>query len=368
MKQKVLILGKLPPPYMGPAIATEIILKSGLKDRYHLLHLDTRVNESLNDMGRWSLKKLIRYLRLYQGLISIIVRNRPSLVLIPISQSTIGFMKDAVLILISRLLGRKTIVQLRGSNFKTWLENSDVVTKVFVSFTLKRAQGVIVLGKKLRYLFEKIFPEDRIFVCPNGGNFPIRLAKKDHLQVKILYFANLQPSKGIEDLIQAISILSKQNSGFNVDVVGQWRSNEVKENCLHLTEKEGLPIHFHPPRSGAEKWRFFEKADIFVFPPREPEGHPWVIVEAMAAGLPIISTDRGAITESVVDGKNGFIVDAAHPEQIAGRLLQLINDPDLRQRMGNQSRRIYEERFTEEKMVENMSTIFDTVGSLVAKS
>lgn len=346
---------------MGPAIATEIILRSGLKDRYELLHLDTRVNDSLVDMGRWSVKKLWRYLKMYLHLLTIHLADRPALVLIPISQSTIGFIKDSVLIYLSRMMGRRTIVQLRGSNFKTWQEHSGSLTRKFVRFTLKRTQGVIVLGNNLRYLFSDIFPPEQIFVCPNGGNYPIKPVTKEQKEVNVLYFANLQPSKGIEDLLEAVGILAKQISGFNVDVVGQWRSEEVRRSCMELTEKNALPVRFHPPKSGKEKWSFFEKAGIFVFPPREPEGHPWVIVEAMAAGLPIISTDRGAITESVADGENGFIVETASPLQIAERLKQLITDPALRIRMGNESRRIYEERFTEEKMVENMSRVFEEV-------
>ncbi|MBK6990167.1 MAG: hypothetical protein IPH33_19060 [Bacteroidetes bacterium] len=47
MKKRIMILGKIPPPYMGPSIATQIILNSSLKDRFELLHIDTRVNTSL---------------------------------------------------------------------------------------------------------------------------------------------------------------------------------------------------------------------------------------------------------------------------------------------------------------------------------
>ena len=48
-KKKVLILGKLPPPYMGPSIAFEILINSGLKNQYHLLSLDVKANESLDN-------------------------------------------------------------------------------------------------------------------------------------------------------------------------------------------------------------------------------------------------------------------------------------------------------------------------------
>lgn len=104
---------------------------------------------------------------------------------------------------------------------------------------------------------------------------------------------------------------------------------------------------------------FLGNADIFVFPPRAPEGHPWVIVEAMAAGLPVVSTDRGAIAECILDGQNGFIVPVNNPGQIAIKLKQLISDNALRERMGKESRKLYEENFTEEKMVERLSETFE---------
>ena len=102
-KIKILILGKLPPPYMGPAIATQIILNSSLKDHYDLLHLNTKANDSLNTIGKWSIGKLFRNFSLYLKMFWILVSERPALVLIPISQSTTGYIKDFFFISIERL-------------------------------------------------------------------------------------------------------------------------------------------------------------------------------------------------------------------------------------------------------------------------
>lgn len=104
---KVLILGKIPPPYIGPAIATEILLKSGLKDLYELSHLDTNVHESLGTLGGWQLHKVWRNIKLYCSFVGIIFKRKPDLVLIPISQTTLGFVKDSIYILLSRIFFRK---------------------------------------------------------------------------------------------------------------------------------------------------------------------------------------------------------------------------------------------------------------------
>ena len=86
-----------------------------------------------------------------------------------------------------------------------------------------------------------------------------------------------------------------------------------------------------------------------------------MIVEAMAAGLPIISTDKGAIIESVIDGINGYIVPSGDPDAIAERLHKLITEPGLRSAMSVASKKAYQNGFTEEKMVGNLTTIFEKV-------
>lgn len=361
-KPTVLILGKLPPPYMGPAIATSIILNSSLKDRFRLLHLDTKANESLQTLGKWSLGKLLRNLGIYFRMFRILITRRPSLVLIPISQTTTGYLKDVIFIVLAKITFRKVIVQLRGSDFQNWLQKSSPLTRWFVRFTLGRTQGVIVLGNKLKSLFQSIFPEEKIFVVPNGGNYPLKYAEKNNEKVRVLYLANLQASKGIEDVLQAIALLPVAiKEQIQVDVVGNWRKEETRKNCISIVTEEKLPVTFYPPDAGQFKFDMLSGSDIFVFTPRAPEGHPWVIVEAMAAGLPIISTDQGAIVESVLDGQNGYIVERQNPAAIALRLEKLIKDRSLREQMSRQSRKLYEEKFTEEAMVNNLTKTFHAV-------
>jgi glycosyltransferase involved in cell wall biosynthesis len=169
----------------------------------------------------------------------------------------------------------------------------------------------------------------------------------------------------VEDVIDsAILLRGKTSLSFKFLLIGVWNDEKVRIESISKIDSGFLPVQIFPPAAGKEKLNFFEEADIFVFPPRDPEGHPWVIVEAMAAGLPIITTDRGAITESVIHGVNGFIVEANNPLQIAEKLEYLMNHPDVRETMGKESRRLYEEKFTEEKMVEKLTNVFNTVLSM----
>ena len=364
-KKTVMILGKLPPPYMGPSIATEILLNSELKNTFNLIHLDTKINSTLKSFGKWNLSKLFKNISIYFKMINLLIKHKPDVVLIPISQTTMGFIKDSAFIVLAGIFRKKIIIQLRGSDIKNWLSNSSTITRYYFKFILKHTKGVIVLGNNLKYLFKDYFTDTNIFVIPNGGNYNIdKTVKNENSEIKILYFSNLLESKGVEDVFGAIAILSKDQSlkhRFSIDLVGEWYNQTIKEQCLALQQRENLPIRLHSPKSGKDKFQFFSEAAIFVFPPREPEGHPWAIVEAMAARLPIISTNKGAIIESVIDKKNGFIVEPQKPELIAEKLKLLIENSELREQMGKESFQLYLANFTEEKMVEKYTSVFNAI-------
>jgi glycosyltransferase involved in cell wall biosynthesis len=361
-KPGILILGKLPPPYFGPAVATQIILNSSLKNQFQLFHVNNGMNKTVAEINEIKLKKVWQTLAIYIELIKSILKHRPSIVLVPISQSTVGFVKDSFFLIVSKLLNRKTIIHLRGSNLRNVFASSPKIVQWYARFMIKRMQGVIVLGSKLRDIFKDYLDDDRIFVVPNGANYAFSNTKIRNNGFRILYLSNLMSSKGIEDVLSAARILKNEYElTFQLDVVGEWCDETTKKECFKIFEGCHSCVRFHLPVHGSKKMSFFENADLFVFPPREPEGHPWVIIEAMAAGLPIISTDQGAITESVINGVNGFIVEKQNPQAIAEKIKYLIENEPLCRKMGKESRRLYLQNFTEEKMVERLAYVFKTV-------
>ena len=100
---------------------------------------------------------------------------------------------------------------------------------------------------------------------------------------------------------------------------------------------------------GAEKSRLLASAAVLLFPPVEPEGHPRVVVEALAAGIPVVTTNRGAIGETVVDGESGFVLDEPDPPVLASCVLRLLDDDSLRERQSRAARDRYLSLFTQER-------------------
>ena len=79
----------------------------------------------------------------------------------------------------------------------------------------------------------------------------------------------------------------------------------------------------------------------------------------MSCGLPVVSTDAGAIEDMVLDGVTGFVCHDSRPEGLADCLARLLDDPDLRRRMGSEGRRHYSLHFTRDAFENRLSAILD---------
>lgn len=91
--------------------------------------------------------------------------------------------------------------------------------------------------------------------------------------------------------------------------------------------------------TGDDKLDLLLQSDAFVFPSQYPhEGHPMVILEAMAAAVPVITTDHAAIAETIREGQNGYLIPKGDARALADRLLGLAADADLRRRIGAANR------------------------------
>lgn len=363
VKPRILILGKLPPPLMGPSLATEIILKSELNEPFDLHHFDTRINTSVAQMGRYSWSKLGIIRKKYRHFKRVLKKVKPDLVLIPIGQTSAGFFKDVPFIRMAAQSGAKVIIQLRGSAWLTWYRGLDAFRQKTVRNQIQKTDAVIVLGNNLRFIFEDFYPKDRIFVVPNGADysFPERV----NTGLTLTYLANYLPGKGILEVLKALKILSENQHlpAFEFHAYGSWDAPNYRSQCELLAQ--AMPhVHLNTSVSGVDKWQALADSDIFVFAPRSPEGHPWCIVEALAAGLPIVATNRGAICQSVVDGENGFLLKNPEPEILAQKLEMLLKDEQLRNQMGKASRKKYLTENTAAMMVDRLKTVFDTVLNL----
>ena len=174
---------------------------------------------------------------------------------------------------------------------------------------------------------------------------------------RLLSIANHLPGKGLLYILKALNQVDP-SLAFEFHAYGAWDSNEYRDQCLKVAAQIGPDkVRIHDTISGDDKLVQLARADIYLFCPIHPEGHPWSIVEAMAAGLPIISADQGAIIESVIHEQNGYIVDPKDLNQLSACIENLIKDEALREKMSAESQSRYRSKFTEQSMIENLKKV-----------
>ena len=142
------------------------------------------------------------------------------------------------------------------------------------------------------------------------------------------------------------------------------RSPAAEGILKHLVKEKGLEgcVFYEGPRYGDEKWKAFSEADVFAFPTFYPdECFPLVVLEAMGAGLPVVTTDEGALPEMVRDGLDGVICEKRNPQSLADALGKLLTDPAARDRMGTNGKARCEELYTRERFERRLVEILQSL-------
>jgi len=356
----VALFGKLPPPYIGPAIATRTLLASTLKEDFEINHFDTSDHRDARTLGRVDVGNILISIRQYFRFFFLCLQRRPDISYILNAQTTVAYIRDIPFVLMARMFRSRVVFHLRGGHFGDWYSELGLVMRGIVHVIHKRVCLQIVLGERLRSMFKGLVPDHRIVVIPNGGNYvgyEATHATDDVLH--ILYLGNFIPSKGIKEYILAANEIAHLYSWVNFTAAGSWQDDETRSWMMKAGNGSDSRITIVDTVNDEQKRDLMNKTDIFVFPTYyKYEGHPWVIVEAMAAGLPIITTDHAAISESVIDGVNGFLVEKHSVASIVEKMKLLIEDKTLRQTMGEASRKRYEDHFTEEIFISRIRDAF----------
>jgi len=225
---------------------------------------------------------------------------------------------------------------------------------------------VTVTDYAARFLRER-FPNraDRIYRVYNGLNLA-EFGRTDFSSTPPLIVAvgRLIAKKGFADLIRACGLLTEGGKPLQCEIIGEGPlENELRAQI------EQLDLQNRAALSGAKPQREvrqrFAAASVFVLPSVvDPEGGidnlPTVIMEAMATGLPVISTNIGGIPEMVVENETGFLVQPGDAAALAGAIEKLINDRPLAQRLGQAGYSRAQRLFSIEKNVRELCALINT--------
>lgn len=321
--------------------------------------------------GEFSVKTVGADLGITFKILKELIFFKPHLIYVGLAQTTLGLWRDCTWIWLATLRGIKALSHMHGGYFRSLYDHGlDPFTQGFVKKTLARLAGIIVLDPSLVFLFHGLVADDRIFVLRNGIPNPYsetQLFEANHRrtnqkQLRVTYLSNLIPDKGFDTFLEAAALLKErgEDPNFLFNLAGAAPTPEIGAQVEKFVKIHGLEnsVQVWGKVIGGQKDQLFLSSDVFVFPTQyTPEGQPVVIIEALAAGLPVIATARGCIPAMVRDSVNGFMVPEGDATAIADRLKVLSDDAPLRLSMGEASRKLFQVNYTAEKFAEGFAAI-----------
>jgi glycosyltransferase involved in cell wall biosynthesis len=172
----------------------------------------------------------------------------------------------------------------------------------------------------------------------------------------ILYIGRLVPEKGQAVLLEATALLASRGHVVDVTLAGE---GELRLDLERRAERLGIApqVSFLGAVGQDQLQKLYETASIFCLP-SFAEGVPVVLMEAMAMGLPVVSTRITGIPELVEDGVGGLLVAPGRPDELADRLESLLTDPALRRELGIRGREAVLREFDAERSATQLYELF----------
>jgi len=368
-KPKILFVLSLPPPVHGAAMMCQYIYNSDLiNNNFDCDYINLQTSKKLTETGRGFFSKLFTILGLYRKVFSSLVKSRYDLCYMSITANGAGFYKDVVVVLIMKIFGCKIIYHFQNKGVS---HSKGLANHLIYKFIFKNTKSIL-LSSYLYPDIKKYVKEDKVFYCPNAGTDLAEDFNSDEIKDKItgedrpcklIFLSNMMKEKGVLVLLDACNVLKQKKINFECHFVGAW-SDVTELYFMQKVDEYGLNsvVFTHGARYGQEKLSFLKNADIFVFPTfYHYEAFPLVTLEAMQHGLPVISTPEGGIREIVIEGETGFLVPQHNILELAEKIEVLINDPELRIKMGLAGRNRFMRKFTLNEFENRIATILKEV-------
>lgn len=255
----------------------------------------------------------------------------------------------------------KKIISFR-TNPARWVSYWDKVLFNFADLIIENSQFAL-----MTYLSTSKYPIKKTSVVRNGISitdfdnmsnecitFPEGAEKE---AVVIGYVSTLRPVKRTEDLLEAFAILQKKHSCMQLWIIGDGEKRpSLQEMVVNLKIKD--KVIFWGMQTNIPAILKWAKLGVLC---SENEGLPNSIVEYMCAGLPVVATDVGGISEVVENNQTGFLVPFGDVKQLSDAILFFLQNPDVSKAYGLAGRKRIEAYFTLEGMVNNMENLYKEI-------
>ena len=368
--KKILFVLHLPPPIHGVSQVNTIIKESKIiNENFDCDYMNLTTANDISDLGTLRFGKYIQIIKLMILFIKKNIENNYDAIYITPSIPGIGFYKDSIFIMLGKLFRKKVICHLHVQGFKDAVQSN--YRKKYYSWIFKNV-SVIHLSKSLYKDISDVVEAKNVSFVANGVRpvDQIELDISTHEEkekFEILFLSNMIEFKGPYLLLETLNELLKTTTSskhIHMRFIGKWQDEQFKKKFFSYIDEHKLHEYVEVLGGiyGIEKNQYFRDADIFVLPTNF-EAFPLVLLEAMEFSLPVVSTNEGAISDIVDDGKTGFVVEKNDKNELINKINILLNDAKLCNDFGFSARKKFENNYTEDIIVKNIfNTIMKVVG------
>ncbi len=342
----------------------------GTYNGVQLRHVPMTFSTRIEEVGRFRFKKITNLFRLIKHVLEAQKATGAEVLYYPpASPHLVPVLRDIVFLLAVRRRFKKTIFHFHAGGLAEFIRRFPFPFQSLIRKAYLHPDIVIYvssLSPKDGHFFEA--KEERII--PNAIpdlTLDLSLIQSEKISsrtFRLLYVGALRKSKGVLDLIHATKILRNQGKEVRLTLVGGFTSESFKAEVSSLLFAEQLEseVILTGVLTGTKKLEAFRDSDLFCFPSYyESEAFPVVILEAMCFGLPVVATPWRGIPTQVQEGETGFLVAPNNPEALAQTVSRLLQDRVLRDRLGKNGRKTFEENFSLTLHYQRLNDLFTYV-------
>lgn len=213
------------------------------------------------------------------------------------------------------------------------------------------------------YLQEVLTRSGHVHVVPNAVDLRrINGSRGNGSGTTILAVARLVEKKGLADLVEACGILARDGRAFRLEIVGD---GPLRSSLELAAARHRVPAVFHGALPHEDVAALYRRAAVFCLPcvvaaSGDRDGLPTAVLEAMALGVPVVTTPVNGLREAVAHERTGLVVPERDPAALADALSRLLADRVLARTLADEARRHIERTFTLERSVTLLRSLFPT--------
>ncbi|MDN4036607.1 glycosyltransferase family 4 protein [Massilia sp. YIM B02443] len=357
---RVLMVGTALDGRGGVAAAIGVLRAAGLFEREGVAYVAThaggarRAKLASAGRGLWRAARLC--LRPGAG-------RRPAIVHVH-AASHASFVRKSLVLLLGRLAGAHTIFHLHGGGFRRFAQDeAGPLLRRWIRHTLEASSRVIALSGAWAGFVREFAPRARVEVVPNAVPLPAladaRPAPGSEPEAgRILFLGRVTPAKGVGELLEAAAALAPHHPQLRLVLAGEGSIGDIGWARRRAGEL-GIASRVEWPGwlDGAARDAELARAWLFCLP-SHAEGLPMAMLEAMAAGCPVVASRVGGIPEAVRDGVDGLLVDAGDAPALARTLGRVLDEPALRRKLAQAGRQRIELKYSTDIVCGRLAAIY----------